>query len=59
MIDRVKNLKRHLREQIRAAERIDSQFVYIRLSEAKQCLELAEAEDVITEMLQEHNKKEK
>ena len=47
MTDQFKNLKKHLQTQIRAADRIGSQFVYILRSEAEKCLQLAETEDTI------------
>ena len=53
MIDNTKNLKEHLRIQIRKAKQLDSKWVYILESEAEKCLELAEAEDTIIEMLNE------
>ena len=53
MIDNVKNLKKHLKTQIKTADKLDSKWVYILRTEAEKCLELAEAEDVIMEMLKE------
>lgn len=50
-IDSMKNLKEHLKAQIKTAKRLDSDWVYIRKQEAEKCLELAEAEDVIMDML--------
>lgn len=57
MIDKIKNLKKHLNRQIKEAEKVDSDWVYILKIEAEKCLELAEAEDVILDML--NNVKEK
>ena len=57
MIDNVKNLKEHLKAQIKRAKKLDSKWVYILKEEAEKCLELAEAEDVIMEMLNERDKK--
>lgn len=51
MIDKIKNLKRHLSRQIKEANSVDSDWVYILKVEAEKCLELAEAEDVILDML--------
>ena len=45
--DRLKNLKKHLDTQIKAADAMGSEFVYIRKKEAEVCLELAEVEDTI------------
>ena len=53
MIDNTKNLKEHLRIQIKKAKQLDSKWVYILKTEAEKCLELAEAEDTIIEMLTE------
>lgn len=47
MKDRLKNTKKHLKTQIDAAKQMDSQFVYLLVSEAEKCLELAEAEDTL------------
>ena len=47
MIDKTKNLRRHLQTQIAVANEIDSQFVYITKSEAIKCLELAEQESLV------------
>lgn len=55
MIDDVKNLKKHLSTQINRAKQLDSNWVYILRCEAEKCLELAEAEDVILEMLRTAN----
>lgn len=57
MTDKLKNLKKHLKQQIKVSEQLDSDWVYILRKEAKTCLELAEAEDVIVEMLMERNGK--
>lgn len=54
MLDKLKNTKKHLQTQIREAERVQSDWVYIRKKEAEMCLQLAEAEDVILEMLEEN-----
>ena len=51
MIDKIKNLKKHLKRQIAEADHVDSDWVYILKVEAEKCLELAEAEDVILDML--------
>lgn len=45
MVDDLKNLKIHLKNQIKRSEQLDSNWVYILRSEAKKCLELAEAEE--------------
>lgn len=42
MIDRMKNLKKHLKTQIDKAKQLDSKWVYILVSEAEVCLKLAE-----------------
>ena len=47
MKDRLKNTKKHLKTQIERAKSLDSDFVYILVSEAEKCLELAEAEDTL------------
>ena len=47
MKDRLKNTKKHLQTQIKTAKALDSNFVYILVSEAEKCLDLAEAEDTI------------
>lgn len=57
MIDNLKNLKKHLQTQISKAKQLDSNWVYILKSEAEKCLELAEAEDTIMEMLNEKRNK--
>ena len=54
-IDRMKNLKTHLEAQISYADKVDSDWVYILKTEAKKCLELAEAEDIIVSILNEQN----
>lgn len=60
MLDKIYNLKRHLKNQIESANILGSDWVYIRKIEAEKCLELAEAEEVILEMYEETNtKKEK
>ena len=53
MIDNLKNLKRHLKAQLATAKSLDSDWVYIRKKEAEKCLELAEAEEVILDMLKQ------
>jgi hypothetical protein len=53
MIDNVKNLKKHLRTQISVSKHLDSDWVYITRKEAEKCLELAEAEEVILDMLKQ------
>jgi len=57
MIDKLKNLKKHLKRQIAEADKVDSDWVYILRKEAETCLELAEAEDSIVEMLMERRGK--
>lgn len=47
-VDSTANLKKHLRIQIKTADQLGSQFVYILKSEAKKCLELAETDDVVS-----------
>ena len=47
MKDRLKNTKEHLQTQIKTAKALDSKWVYILVSEAEHCLELAEAEDTL------------
>lgn len=47
MKDRLKNTKKHLKQQIDTAKGLDSKWVYILVSEAERCLELAEAEDTL------------
>ncbi len=51
MTDRLKNLKKHLTTQIKEANRVNSEWVYILKVEAETCLQLAEAEETIVEML--------
>lgn len=53
--DNVCNLKRHLKCQIAEADKVNSEWVYILKAEAEKCLELAEAEDVIFEILNERS----
>ena len=53
MIVHIDKLIRHLRSQIESADRVDSEFVYLTKREAEGCLELAEAQDVIQELLKE------
>lgn len=57
MRDRLKNLKKHLTTQIKQANRLDSDWVYILKVEAQTCLELAEAEDTILDILEEEKEK--
>lgn len=47
MKDRLANTKKHLKTQIDTAKKMDSKWVYILVSEAEKCLELAEAEDTL------------
>lgn len=49
----IEKLIKHLKTQIAVADSLDSQFVYITKNEAKRCLELAEAEDVILKQFEE------
>ena len=56
MIVHIDKLIRHLRSQIDTAEQMRSEFVYLTKREAEGCLELAEAQDVIQEMLNEKSK---
>lgn len=51
MIVHIDRLIRHLQTQIDVAERMKSDFVYITKNEALKCLELAQAEDVIMDIL--------
>ena len=53
MIVHIDRLIRHLKTQIAVADQLKSEFVYITKAEAIRCLELAEAEDVIMDMLKE------
>ena len=53
MIVHIDKLIRHLRSQIESADKVDSEFVYLTKREAEGCLELAEAQDVIQEMVRE------
>jgi hypothetical protein len=46
-IDRLKNMKEHLKTQIKTAKGMGSKWVYILTTEAERCLELAEAEDTL------------
>ena len=50
---------RHLRNQIDSAKHLGSNFVYITLEEAQNCLELAEAQDVIVDILKENEELKK
>lgn len=47
MKNRLKNTIKHLNTQIDTAKKMDSKWVYILVTEAEKCLELAEAEDTI------------
>ena len=47
MKDRLMHTKKHLNKQIDTANQMGSKWVYILLSEAEKCLELAEAEDTL------------
>ena len=51
----IEKLIRHLRTQLDVAEHLQSDWVYITKNEAKKCLELAEAEDTILDMLEQSN----
>ena len=53
MIVHIEKLIRHLRSQIESADKVDSEFVYLTKREAEGCLELAEAQDVIQEMVKD------
>ena len=53
MIVHIDRLIKHLKRQIYVAEKLKSDWVYITAPQAKKCLELAEAEDVIMEMINE------
>lgn len=57
MTDRLKNLKRHLKSQIKEADKVNSEWVYILKVEAETCLQLAEAEETIMEILAEQTDK--
>lgn len=46
-IDKLQYLKRHLKTQIKAANKIGSKWVYILTEEAEKCLELAEGEEPV------------
>ena len=46
MKDRFKYTKKHLKQQIDTAKRLDSKWVYILVSEADKCLQLCDAEDL-------------
>ena len=48
----ITKLIRHLNTQIRSAEKVNSDWIYITLEEARKCLELAEAEDIILDSFQ-------
>lgn len=49
----IDRLIKHLKTQLAVAKSLDSDWVYITKNEAEKCLELAEAEDVILDMLKE------
>ena len=53
MIVDMDRLIKHLKRQIYEANKLKSNWVYITVDHAEKCLELAEAEDVILEMLKE------
>lgn len=54
MIDSIKNMKKHLSQQIKEANGQGSEWVYILKSEAEKCLELAETKDKESESLNEY-----
>ena len=54
-IDRMKNLKQHLKAQINYANQVDSNWVYILKTEAEKCLELAEAEETFIDFVEKGN----
>lgn len=56
MIVHIDKLIRHLRSQIESADKVNSEFIYLTKREAEGCLELAEAQDVIQEMIAEQSK---
>lgn len=56
MKDRIERLIKRLKSQIESAEKLDSDWVYISVTQAKLCLELAEAEDTIMDALDNFNK---
>ena len=56
MIVHIDKLIRHLKSQIKTANQLESHFVYLTVREAEGCLELAEAQDVIQEMIAEGSK---
>lgn len=47
MKDRLKNTKKHLNQQITEAKKAQSDWVYILVSEAEKCLELADVEETL------------
>ena len=53
MTDKLKNLKKHLTTQIKEANRVNSEWVYILKVEAETCLQLAEAEESIIELIKD------
>lgn len=59
MIVHIDRLIRHLQTQIDVADRLKSEFVYITKNEALKCLELAQAEDVIMDMLNQGKEEQK
>ena len=52
-IDRVKNLKKHLQNQIKEADHPGSDWVYLLKTDAEKCLELAQEEETFAEVLAE------
>lgn len=56
MIAHIDRVIRHLKAQLYVADQLKSEFVYITKHEAEACLELAEAQDVIQEMLNEKSR---
>ena len=57
-IDRMKNLKQHLKAQINYANQVDSNWVYILKTEAEKCLELAEAEETFIDIMKDRKEQE-
>lgn len=54
----IERLKNHLSRQIQTAEKLNSDWVYITLNEAKLCLKLAESEEDILNAIEELQKGE-
>lgn len=52
MIVHIDKLIRHLKTQISTAEQMKSEFCYLTKRETEACLELAEAQDIIQEMVE-------